>query len=59
MQRTDAHRFEKDPAAFKEGFFHMALNDVSPPITPPPTCGRKRLARNTPRYGMFWRWKQF
>lgn len=53
MQRTDAHRFEKDPAAFTEGFLHLALNDVRPPITPPPTRGCKRLARNTPVKGCF------
>lgn len=54
MQRTDAHRFEKDPAAFKEGFLHLALNDVRPPITPPPTCGCKRLARNPPTPFPLW-----
>lgn len=51
MQRTDAHRFENDP--FPEGFLHLALNDVRPPIAPPPTCGCKRLARNTPVMGCF------
>lgn len=35
MQRVDAHRFKKDPAAFIEGFLYLALNDVKPPVTLP------------------------